>query len=59
MKFLSAKANPADLEFLANLLAKGIIRSVIDRRYTLDKADEAMEYLSQGHSSGKIVITIV
>jgi NADPH:quinone reductase-like Zn-dependent oxidoreductase len=58
MKSLSAKANKTDLEFLAKLLEKGIINPVIDRRYSLDKTAEAMNYLRQGHSPGKVVIRI-
>ncbi|HSL85296.1 MAG TPA: NAD(P)-dependent alcohol dehydrogenase [Bacteroidales bacterium] len=55
MKSLSAKPNRKDLEFLANLLENGAIRPVIDRRYTLDKTAEAMDYLSNGHATGKVV----
>jgi len=58
MKSLAAKANQKDLEFLAGLLEKGLIRPVIERRYTLDKAAEAMDYLRQGHAAGKVVITL-
>lgn len=56
MKSLSAKANKKDLEFLSNLMGNGTIRAVIDRRYSLEKAADAMNYLSQGHSTGKVVI---
>lgn len=59
MKFLAAKTNRNDLEFLAELLEKGIIKPVIDRRYSLDKAPEAMGYIKQGHSTGKVVINII
>lgn len=58
MTFLAAKANKTDLEFLARLLEKGIIKPVIDRRYTLEQAAEAMNYHKQGHSAGKVVINI-
>jgi NADPH:quinone reductase-like Zn-dependent oxidoreductase len=58
MKSLSAKVNKTDLEFLAELLEKGIIKPTIDRRFTLDKSPEAMDYLSQGHSTGKVVVNI-
>jgi NADPH:quinone reductase-like Zn-dependent oxidoreductase len=58
MKSVSAKANKTDLVFLAELLEKGIIKPVIDRRYSLDKTTDAINYLKQGHSSGKIVINI-
>jgi NADPH:quinone reductase-like Zn-dependent oxidoreductase len=58
MKSLAAKANKTDLEFLAKLLEKGIIKPVIDRRYSLDKTIDALNYLKQGHSTGKVVINI-
>jgi NADPH:quinone reductase-like Zn-dependent oxidoreductase len=58
MRSVAAKANRNDLEFLATLLENGKIKPVIDRKYPLDKTSEAMNYLSQGHSTGKVVITI-
>lgn len=58
MTSLAAKANQNDLELLVQLLEKGIIKPVIDRRYTLDRAAEAMSYLKQGHSRGKVVVNI-
>lgn len=58
MKFLPAKANTEDLEFLSKLLENGTIKPVIDRSYPLDKTADAMNYLSQGHSTGKVVIIV-
>ena len=58
MRFLSAKANKSDLEFLAKLLEDGKIKPVIDRRYSLDKTADAMSYLREGHSHGKVVIIV-
>jgi NADPH:quinone reductase-like Zn-dependent oxidoreductase len=58
MKSLAAKANKPDLELLATLLEKGNIKPVIDRRYSLDKTADAMNYLKQGHPTGKVVINI-
>lgn len=58
MMFLSAKPDKADLEFIMGLVEKGIIRPVIDRRYPLERTAEAMSYLMEGHSSGKVVINI-
>lgn len=59
IKSLSAKPTIQDLEFLGSLLEKGIIKPVIDRRFTLDKSADAMSYLSQGHASGKVIITVI
>ncbi len=58
MKSLTAKTSTTDLEFLAELLRNGFIKPVIDRRYTLEKTAEAVSYLKQGHSTGKVVINI-
>ncbi|MCX6326451.1 MAG: NAD(P)-dependent alcohol dehydrogenase [Bacteroidia bacterium] len=58
MRSVAAKSNRHDLEFLATLLANGKIKPIIDRRYSLDKTADAMNYLSQGHSTGKVIINI-
>lgn len=58
MRSLAAKANRNDLEFLAKLLEDGRIRPVIDRCYSLDRTADAMSYLSEGHSMGKVVIIV-
>jgi len=56
MRTLAAKANQMDLEYIVKLAQEGKLKSVIDRRYTLDKTAEAMRYLSEGHAQGKVVI---
>jgi NADPH:quinone reductase-like Zn-dependent oxidoreductase len=38
------------------LLDKGTVRAVIDREYPLPRAQEAYEYLEQGHTTGKVVL---
>jgi len=58
MMTLSAKANQTDIEFLAKLAVEGHIKPVIERSYTLDKAAEAFQYLSKGHSRGKVIIQV-
>jgi len=58
MRSLSAKANQRDLEFLAKLLEDGRIKPVIDRRYSLERTAEAMNYVGEGHSPGKVVIIV-
>lgn len=58
MKTVSAKANQKDLAFLSGLLEEGSLKPVIDRRYPLEKTAEAMNYVSEGHSVGKVIITI-
>ena len=58
MRSLAAKPNINDLEFVVQLVTDGKIRPVIERRYSLDKTADAMHYLSRGHASGKVVITV-
>jgi NADPH:quinone reductase-like Zn-dependent oxidoreductase len=55
---LSAKPNQKDLVFLKKLLETGKVVPVIDRRYPLSEATEALRYLGEGHAKGKIVITM-
>ena len=47
-----------DLAFLKELLEAGKVVPVIDRRYPLSEAAEALRYLEEGHVKGKVVITI-
>jgi NADPH:quinone reductase-like Zn-dependent oxidoreductase len=56
MRFLSAKSDPEDLEFVANLAANGELTPIIEKKYPLDNTAEAMDYLSEGHASGKVLI---
>ena len=58
MSSVATKANRNDLEFLGTLLENGKLRPIIDRKYPLDKTSDAMNYLSLGHSTGKVLITI-
>ena len=44
--------------FLSDLFEAGTIRTVIDRRYELRRAADALAYLREGHANGKIVISV-
>jgi NADPH:quinone reductase-like Zn-dependent oxidoreductase len=58
VKFFVAKITTEDLEVMGKLLEEGTVRSVIDRRYDLAEAPEALAYLGEGHARGKVVIAI-
>jgi NADPH:quinone reductase-like Zn-dependent oxidoreductase len=47
-----------DLTVISKLLEAGTVTPVIDRRYPLIEAAEAMRYVGQGHSRGKVVLTV-
>ncbi len=57
-RFFIANINQKDLVFLKDLLEAGKVVRVIDRRYPLSAAAEALRYLEEGHARGKIVITV-
>ena len=52
-----AELNAQDLAALGTLMQSGKLTPVIDRKYPLSEAAEAMRYLEKGHARGKIVVT--
>ena len=55
---VSAKRSQKDLVILKELIEAGKVVPVIDRRYPLSEAAEALRYLGEGHARGKVVITV-
>jgi NADPH:quinone reductase-like Zn-dependent oxidoreductase len=56
--FALCKPNREDLKLLAELLEQGTIAPVIDKRFDLADAAEAVRYQGEGHPRGKVVVTI-
>ena len=58
MMGLAAKPNKRDLSFIRELLEAGSVIPVIDRCYPFHEVHEAFRYFEEGHSRGKVVITV-
>jgi NADPH:quinone reductase-like Zn-dependent oxidoreductase len=58
LRFYIAAPNKEDLVLLRDMLEEGKIAPVIDRRYPLSDAAEAIRYLAAGHARGKVVVTM-
>ena len=58
MRAFIMTANRVDLIALRELVEAGKLTPVIDRTYKLSDVPEALRYQGEGHSQGKIVITL-
>jgi NADPH:quinone reductase-like Zn-dependent oxidoreductase len=53
-----AELRADDLDWLRDRLESGQLRSVIDRRFTLEEVPAAMDYMEQGRTRGKNIIVV-
>jgi len=58
MMSFTAQRDADDLAILAEMMADGEVRPVIDRRYPLAEVPEGIRYLEEGHARGKVVISV-
>ena len=53
-----ASMNQPDMAVLRELLEAGKVVPVIDRKYSLSEVPQAIRYVEEGHTRGKVVITV-
>jgi len=56
--FFVADVDAKDLQFLVGLMRDGKLKPVIDRRYPLEQAGAALDYIGSQRARGKVVITV-
>jgi NADPH:quinone reductase-like Zn-dependent oxidoreductase len=56
-RFLSVP-NYRDLKVLTNLIEAGALRALIDKAFPLSETAMALRYIENGHTRGKVVITM-
>jgi NADPH:quinone reductase-like Zn-dependent oxidoreductase len=56
--FFIADVDAPDLQLFADLMREGKLKSVIDRRYPLDQAGAALEYIGSHRARGKVIVTL-
>jgi NADPH:quinone reductase-like Zn-dependent oxidoreductase len=58
IRILAVQPNPKDMVYITELYEAGKVVPVIDRRYPLSEVPEALRYLGEGRTKGKVVITM-
>jgi NADPH:quinone reductase-like Zn-dependent oxidoreductase len=58
VKFPIPRHNKADILFIKDLVEKGKLKAVIDRRYPFDQIVEAHRFVEKGMKTGSVVLTI-
>lgn len=56
--FLFMKANGKQLQEISKLVKQNVIRPVVDKVFSFDQANDALEYVAAGAVKGKVVLKI-
>jgi len=57
-RFIFMKSSGSQLAQIARFIEDGIIKPIVDKEFSFEESQKAMDYLELGHSRGKIVIKI-
>ena len=57
-KTMFVNSNTKDLEIIGKLVKEGKVKSVVEQSYPMNKTSEAHLHIENGHTIGKVVITI-
>ncbi len=52
------RPNATDLAYVADLLDKRSIRSVIDKTFAFERTPDAVAYVREGHAAGKVLVRV-
>ena len=58
IRILAVKPSLKDMVYITELYEAGKVVPVIDRRYPLSEVPEALRYLGEGRTQGKVIITV-
>jgi NADPH:quinone reductase-like Zn-dependent oxidoreductase len=58
IRVLAVQPDPKDMVYVTELHDGGKVVPVIDRRYPLSEVPQALRYLGEGRSKGKVIITM-
>ncbi|MFL5594470.1 MAG: NAD(P)-dependent alcohol dehydrogenase [Gemmatimonadaceae bacterium] len=58
LRMFVARANPEDLNVMREFMEEGHLTPIIDRTYRLGETADAVRYVAEGHTRGKVVISI-
>ncbi|MDC8640720.1 zinc-binding dehydrogenase [Xanthomonas hortorum] len=56
--FVFMRADGAQLQEITSLIESGVIKLVVDRFYPFESTAEALAYVEQGGSKGKVTIEV-
>jgi NADPH:quinone reductase-like Zn-dependent oxidoreductase len=58
IRILAVRPNTEDVDFVKELIEAGRVMPIIDKTFPLEEVPEAIGYVGDGRSQGKVVITV-